>query len=293
MLSQLKNAARIGLISDTHMPRLLTQLPDAVFDIFADVDVILHAGDVGLLWVLDELSRIAPVIAVHGNDETEEAQQALPFLQTISIAGQRLVMTHGHYPDVREEHEKRRDDSWYPKLARWAGFGREHGAKFVINGHTHIPLVTEVEGVWLINPGSIIQGSEIMRQDVRTIAILTLHPGSDFSIEHFDVNQPGQKYVPQVNLAGGFRAARDACMTSIITPELEAQLPWLIDHVLPVAEKKMRRSFLNLAQSRWHLGAAPITLADFVASLQHEFRDNAELILKFQQQPAFAPYLIL
>jgi putative phosphoesterase len=58
--------ARIGLISDTHMPQRCAALPDAVFDALKGVDLILHAGDVGELWVLDHLSTIAPVVAVHG-----------------------------------------------------------------------------------------------------------------------------------------------------------------------------------------------------------------------------------
>ncbi len=291
MTLQLKRSTRIGLISDTHCPRLIEKLPDAVFDIFADVDVILHAGDVGLLWVLDELSHIAPVIAVHGNDETEEAQAALPFLQTISITGQRLVMTHGHYPDLRIEHEQRKDDNWYPKLAHWASFGREHGAKFVINGHTHIPLVVPTDGIWLINPGSVIQGSEIMRQDVRTVAILTLYHNGEFAIEHFDVNQPGQRYILEVNLDNGFRAARNACMTPIIVPELEAQIHWLSDHILPVAEKSLRQGFMKLARSRWSAGAETITTADFVVSLQQELTAYPNLRDKLRENPVFAPYV--
>ena len=67
----------IGLISDTHMPQRWPSMPTAVSQIFADVSMILHAGDVGELWVLDELSEIAPVIAVHGNDDTADAQREL------------------------------------------------------------------------------------------------------------------------------------------------------------------------------------------------------------------------
>jgi hypothetical protein len=57
-------AACLGLISDTHMPERWPELPGAIFDVFAGVDLILHAGDVGELWVLDRLSAIAPVLAV-------------------------------------------------------------------------------------------------------------------------------------------------------------------------------------------------------------------------------------
>ena len=62
--SVLMSTLTIGLLSDTHIPHRMTQLPQAVLDALVGVDVILHAGDVGELWVLDRLSAIAPVIAV-------------------------------------------------------------------------------------------------------------------------------------------------------------------------------------------------------------------------------------
>ena len=52
--------ARIGLVSDTHMPDRCDALPPALFATLRGVDLLLHAGDVGELWVLDQLSAIAP-----------------------------------------------------------------------------------------------------------------------------------------------------------------------------------------------------------------------------------------
>jgi len=68
----------LGLISDTHLPDRLRALPPEVFDALDGVDLILHAGDVGTLAVLDQLSTIAPVVAVHGNDDSAEAIRELP-----------------------------------------------------------------------------------------------------------------------------------------------------------------------------------------------------------------------
>ena len=45
-------AAYIGLVSDTHMPQRLAALPVNLFTVLAGVDLLLHAGDVGELWVL-------------------------------------------------------------------------------------------------------------------------------------------------------------------------------------------------------------------------------------------------
>src|SRR5205809_4248652 len=112
--------ACIGLVSDTHMPERCAELPPALFEALTGVDLLLHAGDVGELWVLDRLSAIAPVVAVHGNDDTAEAQRALPYQQLIPIAGQRVLVTHSHYPDREEELASRSIDAWEPKLARLA-----------------------------------------------------------------------------------------------------------------------------------------------------------------------------
>ena len=81
---------RIGLISDTHCPERCPCYPASLGSAFRDVDLILHAGDADRLWVLDALSELAPVVAVHGNDDTTEAQSELPFKQIIAVNGKRI-----------------------------------------------------------------------------------------------------------------------------------------------------------------------------------------------------------
>src|SRR5258708_2706235 len=110
--------ACIGLISDTHMPQRCAVLPAALAEVFAGVDFILHAGDLGELWVLDRLSQIAPLIAVHGNDETADAQRELPAQQLITICNQRILLYHSHHSDRATELALRVDDDWPPKLER-------------------------------------------------------------------------------------------------------------------------------------------------------------------------------
>ena len=178
---------RIGLISDTHMPDRWKQLPQRVFEVFDNVDMIIHAGDVGELWVLDQLSRCAPVVAVHGNDETSEAEEALPYLCTLSIAGHRLVVTHAHYPDRAEELASR-TNNWQSHFDRRATFAKEHGAGICIFGHLHIPMVVEHQGIRLINAGAIASGNPWMRQLVQTVAILTLEQDKTPDIQHIDLS---------------------------------------------------------------------------------------------------------
>ena len=69
----------IGLISDTHiripgyranLSQLWTnELPSQVKDVFRDVDMILHAGDVYAIPILDELEAVAPVLVSEGDDD--------------------------------------------------------------------------------------------------------------------------------------------------------------------------------------------------------------------------------
>ena len=156
-------AAVVGLISDTHMPLRRRTLPPVLFDVLRGVDFLLHAGDVGELWVLDQLSAIAPVFAVHGNDYTDDAQRELPFQQIITIAGQRILLWHSHFPNWEEEMAFRQDDDLYRSLQRSIDQAQRAGAKVVVFGHWHIPLVYQNGELLIINPGALASGNEFTR----------------------------------------------------------------------------------------------------------------------------------
>ena len=195
-------AAVAGLVSDTHLPERLEALPPALFRVLAGVDVVLHAGDLGELRALDELSRVAPAVAVHGNDDTPEAQRELPYQQLLTLAGQRIVLSHTHHPDREQELASRREDAWGPKLSRWAGFGRRAGAGIVVWGHTHIPLAVWHEGIFLVNPGALASGGYVTRQTRRTVALLFLRRDGQPCVTHVDLDDPGGPYRPRVDLRG-------------------------------------------------------------------------------------------
>lgn len=200
-------AARIGLVSDTHMPARCATLPDAIFEALRGVDLLLHAGDVGELWVLDRLSTIAPVIAVHGNDETAEARRELPYQQVIVAGGARILLTHAHYPDRAEEMDARKGDAWEPKLARRAAMGRSAGAQVIVFGHTHIPMAVEHDGVLLVNPGAIASPNFTSRQRVQCVAILTIRDDGAPFVTHVDLAHPDEAFAPRIDWQAGFRAA--------------------------------------------------------------------------------------
>ena len=125
---------RVGLISDTH-----GQLRAQVFEHFKNVELILHAGDVGAEDVLTELQALAPVHAVMGNTDTFPLAEKLPEVQQLSLLGRTLVVTHGH-----------RLGSPTPDLLQ-----RAHPqANIIVYGHTHVPYVGRTNGVLVVNPGA-------------------------------------------------------------------------------------------------------------------------------------------
>ena len=89
----------IGVIADSHVGEFLPALPDGVQSAFEGCDLILHAGDICAPGVLDELGRIAPVVAVRGDHDRLGATR-LPRTQTLTVDGVRIGLIHGRrwYP---------------------------------------------------------------------------------------------------------------------------------------------------------------------------------------------------
>ena len=185
---------RIGLVSDTHLPMRLRRLPPALFTALDGADLVLHAGDVGDLAVLDQLSRIAPAIAVHGNDDTPAAHQELPYQQVIAVAGVRILLWHSHYADPEEERASCQDEELLPKLAWISGRARHAGATVAIFGHWHIPLSYDADGVLLVNPGASAPANFVERQLVQTAAVLFVDADQRPHVTHVDLSAPERPY---------------------------------------------------------------------------------------------------
>jgi putative phosphoesterase len=245
----------LGLMSDTHMPSRWPRLHDSLPEIFAGVDLILHAGDVGELWVLDELSRIAPVVAVHGNDEPPDTPHMLPQKEIVTVVGQRVLLWHGHYADRVDELESRRNQVMLPKLERIARHGQRVGARVVHFGHWHIPLVCEVEGVTLVNAGAVASGNLTVRQLVQTVAILFVLENGRFHITHVDVNTQ-KPHQPQDVVESDFLTAARPYIGSILSPDLQTLASHFKDD--PEAIKIM----WQLAPACWWGGKEMITRED-------------------------------
>jgi uncharacterized protein len=155
---------RIGVISDTHIPQRGTRLPDTVLCHFEDVELILHAGDLSTLAVLDQLSAYAPVEAVQGNVEREDVVLALPIKRTLVVGGCEIGMVH-----ILGE---RRD---YARNAR-----REFpSARVVIFGHSHIPCLEDANGLLLLNPGSAMDRRHQPRCTIARLIISDGEPSAE------------------------------------------------------------------------------------------------------------------
>jgi putative phosphoesterase len=118
-----------GVISDTH-----GLVRPEVKDVFRNVDVILHAGDIGSIEVLNELRSLAPVVAVRGNNDKGDWANAIPETEMRDIGGAYIYLLH----DLNELDLK-------PSAA---------GIQVVISGHSHKPLIEKRGGVLFLNPGS-------------------------------------------------------------------------------------------------------------------------------------------
>ena len=128
----------IGIISDTHIPHF-KKLPGAIWEHFAGVELIIHAGDLSVLSVIDELETLAPVVAVQGNVEHEEVVLKLPIKREVVVGHCRIGIVH----ILGDAHNRVR-------LARH----EFPNARVVVYGHSHIPYNQEHDGQLLFNPGS-------------------------------------------------------------------------------------------------------------------------------------------
>jgi uncharacterized protein len=120
---------RVGLVSDTH--GLLRPEARAFL---AGCDYIVHGGDVGDAEILDELARMAPLIAVRGNNDTQIRAARLAQTELVRIGGIFLYVIH----DLEELDID-------PAAA---------GVRVVVSGHSHQPKVEERAGILYVNPGS-------------------------------------------------------------------------------------------------------------------------------------------
>jgi putative phosphoesterase len=122
---------KIGVISDTH-----GFLDPKIPGLFAGVEHILHAGDIGDAFIAFELEQIAPVTAVLGNTDAN-----LPFKETeaVKLAARKFLVHHVVNPHAPADKIKNRIARERPDA--------------VVFGHTHRPFCETIGGILFFNPG--------------------------------------------------------------------------------------------------------------------------------------------
>jgi putative phosphoesterase len=125
--------SRIGVISDTH-----GVIHPAIADVFANVDHIIHAGDIGGEHVLDALNALGPVTSVDGNNDGGATGEAIV---RIKLGTLRLLITH----ILPRPHKP---------APRVVASLRAEPADIVVFGHSHLPHNEIIDSLRYFNPAS-------------------------------------------------------------------------------------------------------------------------------------------
>lgn len=135
---------RIGLVTDTHIPTVAKAIPPELARALQGVDLILHAGDIYSLGVLDDLERIAPVLAALGDDDDLSAlsDRRMKRRHEVELAGKKVLLVHDRSPEYyRSPYNKVMDTpAWKPDV--------------VVFGHEHEAILQQRDGTLWVNSGS-------------------------------------------------------------------------------------------------------------------------------------------
>ena len=161
---------KVGVISDTHVPAAHASLPPEVFTIFKDVDLILHAGDIVELSVLEELRAIAPVEAVAGNMDGGDVHKALPEKKVLQLGKHRVGLIHGKFRiDIQREMIRKEFSD----------------VDLIVYGHSHAPFWGRVDDMLFLNPGS---PTDKRHAPYNSVAVLEV--GEELKAEIITIKKP-------------------------------------------------------------------------------------------------------
>lgn len=128
---------KIAVVSDTHGNKVAMEKTLCIIE---ECDALLHLGDNVKDIKFYEKKVSMPIYSVKGNcDFTNSSPQD----RVEEFQGKKIFMTHGHDYNV--------------KLAKMnlKYKGKEVGADIVLFGHTHMPFLDYIDGMCIMNPGSV------------------------------------------------------------------------------------------------------------------------------------------
>ncbi|MBN2154759.1 MAG: metallophosphoesterase family protein [Candidatus Lokiarchaeota archaeon] len=157
----------IGIISDTHLDSTANYsgLYKRIEQAFAEVDLILHAGDITNIAFINDLERIAPVEAVAGNVDDSTIHERFATFRKLELYHKNIGLIH---------------------IMPSFSFVKQENLDILISGHTHIPLIKEFyelnHGFLYLNPGSPTHPKapplntryQVQRKPLPTVIILDL-----------------------------------------------------------------------------------------------------------------------
>ncbi|MDD3344980.1 MAG: metallophosphoesterase family protein [Candidatus Omnitrophica bacterium] len=133
---------KIGVISDTHIANKAEHIPRIILDVFKQMDMVMHAGDMVDLKVVDELRSACPkVVAVAGNMDHDAVKKKYPVKQIIEVSGHKIGLMHGHGAPLN-------------LVGLLKDSFKDDKPDVVVFGHSHKPMNEFIEGVLFFNPGS-------------------------------------------------------------------------------------------------------------------------------------------
>lgn len=146
---------RVGVLADTHLQdEDAARLAPLLRQVWGDIDLTLHAGDVTSPLVIEALGALAPTLVVAGN---MDGRESWPRVLIAPVGRYRVGLTHGDFMRVVP--------ATLPPLWRRSGrFDKPalHAylrAQFdqvqaIVFGHTHHPHCQREGGVLFFNPGA-------------------------------------------------------------------------------------------------------------------------------------------
>jgi putative phosphoesterase len=150
---------QIGILSDTH-----GYWQPEIVQLFAGVEMILHAGDIGSATIIENLEKIAPVTAVRGNSDFYPLSVQYPFQEIVAVGNFEIFMTH-------QFNEYKASDR-----QRILALG---SIRLIVCGHTHTYSLHQMGTISILNPGSAGRSA---RLDVPGVVRLTISE-NDFVCE--------------------------------------------------------------------------------------------------------------
>jgi uncharacterized protein len=142
-------------------------------------DAVVHLGD----GVADGAEAAAEMnISFYGISGNEDHTCSFPDLHMIVVEDLGVMCVHGHQLDINPYGEAEAMEAHYAALAEIA---KRAGAKIILFGHTHRPLIQMLDGIALLNPGDMYIGSStrptfgVLEKSGKTVELMVLQRGEE------------------------------------------------------------------------------------------------------------------